>query len=251
MMNDFSNGAAYLFKGFELLKQSRILPFVIAPVLINILVFYFGLSYLYDSFAQWLNGFLDRIPEWLSFIKWLLWPLFAIMILLLIAYGFTFVANLIGSPFYGLLAEQTEIVIAGKAAETSFGLLAILALIPSAVMREIQKLLQYFFWLIPLVILSLVSFIITPLATLMPFIWFVFGAWMLTTQYVDYSYDNHQISFKALKKDLKNDRKTALGFGAAATLTSMVPLLNIIAIPAAVCGGKLFYIDRLSLENNP
>ena len=48
-----------------------------------------------------------------------------------------------------------------------------------------------------------------------------------------------------LKKDLKSDRATALGFGAATTLSAMVPLLNIIAIPAAVCGGTAFYVERL------
>ena len=248
MMNNFSTGAGYLFKGFKLLKQPRILPFVIIPLALNLLLFYFSLSYLYQSFDFWLNGLLDQIPDWLSFIKWLLWPLFAGMILLLIAYGFTFAANLIGSPFYGLLAEQTELVITKKPADTPTSLFVLLALIPKAIMREIQKLLQYFFWLIPVLLLSLFSLFIPPLATLMPFIWFVFGAWMLAIQYVDYSYDNHQISFKQLKKDLNSDRSTALGFGAATTLMSMVPLLNLIAIPAAVCGGTVFYLERLKTK---
>ena len=245
MINNFGNGAGYLLQGFRLLKQPRILPFVIIPLLLNIALFYFSVSYLYASFELWLNGFLNQIPEWLSFIKWLLWPLFAGMTLLLIAYGFTFSATLLGSPFYGLLAEQTEKVITGEATDSNAGVFAILALIPSALMREIQKLLHYFFWLIPLLILSLLSLFIPPLAPLMPFIWFVFGAWMLSIQYTDYSYDNHQIGFKVLKKDLKSDRATALGFGAATTLSAMVPLLNIIAIPAAVCGGTAFYVERL------
>jgi CysZ protein len=71
---------------------------------------------------------------------------------------------------------------------------------------------------------------------------------MLAIQYVDYSYDNHQISFKQLKKDLKSDRLTALGFGTATTLMSMIPLLNLIAIPAAVCGGTVFYLERLQTK---
>ena len=249
MMNNFSIGAGYLFKGFKLLKEPRILPFVIIPLVLNLLLFYFSLSYLYQSFDFWLNGLLEQIPDWLSFIKWLLWPLFAAMSLLFIVYGFTFVANLIGSPFYGLLAEQTETVIAGKPVETPSGLLVLLALAPKAVIREIQKLLQYFFWLIPILLLSLFSFFIPPLATLMPFVWFTFGAWMLAIQYVDYSYDNHQIKFRQLKKDLNSDRVTALGFGATTTFMSMIPLLNLITIPAAVCGGTAFYLDRLQTKN--
>lgn len=247
-MNQFSNGAGYFLKGLKLLKQPRILPFVIIPLILNLLLFYFSLSYLYQSFELWLNGFIDGIPDWLSFIKWLLWPLFAVMTLLLIAYGFTFAANLIGSPFYGLLAEQTEKVIIKTTAASPTNFAAILALIPRALMREIRKLLQYIVWLIPLFILSLLAFFIPPLATIMPFLWFIFGAWMLAIQYVDYSYDNHQISFKQLKKDLKSDRLTALGFGTATTLMSMIPLLNLIAIPAAVCGGTVFYLERLQTK---
>ncbi|HCX27227.1 MAG TPA: sulfate transporter CysZ, partial [Cellvibrionales bacterium] len=35
MINHFSNGASYLLQGFRLLKQPRILPFVIIPLLLN------------------------------------------------------------------------------------------------------------------------------------------------------------------------------------------------------------------------
>jgi len=40
-----------------------------------------------------------------------------------------------------------------------------------------------------------------------------------------------------------------LGLGAAAMFSTMIPLLNIIAIPAAVCGGTAFYVERLKKES--
>ncbi len=251
MTNNFSNGASYLLKGFRLLKRPRVLPLVLIPVLLNIALFYLGIDYLYDSFDQWLNGLLNRIPDWLSFIKWLLWPLFSLFILLLLAYGFTFIANLIGSPFYGLIAEQVEIIATGKSTDIPLTLKSILSIALQSIGREVQKLVQYLLWLIPLLILSVISLIITPLATIMPFIWFLFGAWMLAVQYIDYAYDNNQINFSSLKADLKSDRTAALGFGAITTLASMIPLLNILTIPAAVCGGTLFYVDRLATNNTP
>jgi CysZ protein len=52
-----------------------------------------------------------------------------------------------------------------------------------------------------------------------------------------------------LRKNLKSDRATALGLGAAAMFSTMIPLLNIIAIPAAVCGGTAFYVERLKKES--
>lgn len=250
MSSDFRIGANYLLNGFALLKRPRVLPFVIVPIIMNMVLFYLGINYLYETFGLWLNSFLGQLPGWLSFIKWLLWPLFSLFVLLIVAYGFTFAANILGSPFYGLMAEQVEIIVAGKSTEIPLTLASVLASIPKALLREVQKIVQYIIWLIPLLLLSLLAFIITPLTTLMPFIWFAFGAWMLAIQYVDYAYDNNQISFKVLKMDLKKDRNTALGFGAITTAASMIPLLNIITIPAAVCGGTVFYLERLAKDNN-
>ncbi len=178
-----------------------------------------------------------------------MWPLFTLLILLLIAYGFSFVANLIGSPFYGLMAEQVELLLTDQPPEEALTMMGLLAMIPKAILRELQKLLQYVLWVIPILLLSLLSLLLAPLATLMPFIWFAFGAWMLSIQYLDYAYDNHGISFKTLKTDLKNDRNTALGFGSITTLASMIPLLNLFAIPAAVCGGTAFYVERMAEKN--
>ena len=248
MTSELSRGAGFLLRGFVLLRRPRILPFVVVPLLINIALFYFGIYSLYDSFSTWLNAWLARIPEWLDFIRWILWPLFAAAMLLLVAFGFTLAANLIGSPFYGLMAEQVELIQSGKTADAPLSWRGALALVPRALLRELAKLGHYLRWLLPLLLLSLLSLLITPLATLMPVFWFLFGAWMLAIQYVDYSYDNHQRSIGELKKDLRRHRWTAIGFGGATTLASMVPVLNILVVPAAVCGAVVFWLEQL--DNN-
>ena len=245
MANSISQGARYLLTGVGLLRRPRVLPFVLIPLLINIALFYFGISYLYDDFAGWLDQLLASIPDWLSFIRWLLWPLFALTMLLLVAFGFTFAANLIGSPFYGLMAEQVEIILEAKTAEIPLNLKTIAAIIPKAIMRECMKLLLYLRWVIPILLLSLVALIITPLSTIMPLAWFAFGAWMLAIQYVDYCYDNHQIGVDKLRQDLRDSRSSAMGFGGATALASMVPVLNIIVVPAAVCGATAFWVEQL------
>lgn len=244
MSGSFSSGAGYLFEGFALLKRPRILPFVIIPLLLNGVIFYFGFNALYETFNQWLDGFMTGLPDWLSFIHWLLWPLFYLLMILLLAYGFTFAANLIGSPFYGLMAEQVELIARGKAADIPLTFRGILALIPKAIGREIQKLWYYASRAIPLLLLSLISLLITPLATLMPMLWFLFGAWMLAIQYIDYSFDNHQINFSTMRKELSANRMPILGFGSLTTFASMIPVFNIIVIPAAVCGGTLLFVKQ-------
>ncbi|NNL56727.1 MAG: sulfate transporter CysZ [Pseudomonadales bacterium] len=239
-----SSGAGYLLRGFALLKHKRILPFVIAPLLINIALFYFGLGYLYEWFTGWLTPFMDRIPAWLAFVEWLLTALFYLAALLLVAFGFTFVANLVGSPFYGLMAEQVELIQLGSTNSTAFSGLALLRSVPGAIARELKKLVYYLLHALPILLLSLAALVITPLATLMPFIWFWFGAKMLALEYIDYAYDNNQLAFSTLRADLKAHKHSRFGFGAITTLASMIPVLNILTIPAAVCGGTLFYLER-------
>ena len=155
MKPSFSSGISCLFQGLKMLKRPRILPFVIIPVVLNCVLFYFGFTALYDIFNQWLNQFFADLHPWLQFLKWLLWPLFYLLMVLILAYGFTFVANLIGSPFYGLMAEQAEIVARGKAADVPLTLQAVLATVPRAITREAQKLLYYAGRAIPLLLLSL------------------------------------------------------------------------------------------------
>lgn len=245
--NDIKKGASYFLAGLKLLRHPRIVPFVIIPIVVNILIFYFGISYALDAFNDWLSGWLNNIPEFFSFIGSLLRFLFITAAIVLAAFTFTMLANLIGSPFYGLMAEQVCRISNNAIAESDLSFNGILKLTLRTFARETQKILYYLARLLPLLLLWLIlSF--TPLAGIMPFIWFIFGAKMLAIQYIDYAYDNNGILFSKLKKDLNADKWGSFGFGSATTLASMIPLFNIIAVPASVCGGTLFYIERLSKQ---
>ena len=56
---------------------------VIIPLLVNIVIFAsligVGLSYLFEFMDRWLSW----IPEWLSFVEWILWPLIGLAISLM------------------------------------------------------------------------------------------------------------------------------------------------------------------------
>lgn len=67
----------------------------------------------------------------------------------------------------------------------------------------------------------------------------------MSIQYVDYSADNHQTEFVTLRKMLRKRRYSSVGFGGTVMLCSMVPVLNIIAMPAAVIGGTLFWVNEI------
>src|SRR5690606_41951112 len=79
----------------------------------------------------------------LQALSWVFWLLCGVVILLLLAYGFVIVANLIGAPFYGYVAELTEKQLTGQEVSTDDSWSAIIKDIPRALWREVQKIAYY------------------------------------------------------------------------------------------------------------
>ena len=238
-------GARYLIRGLQFLGTPGIRAFVIVPLLLNIIIFGVLIRFSLHQFSGWLEVLLGWIPDWLGFIRWVLWPLFFALILFIAAYTFTIVANFIASPFNGLLSEKAEQLLTGSPLEETSGWRELPAMIPRALIRELAKLLYYLRWLILIGLFWLLSFIIPVLAPLLPVAWFVFGAWMMAMQYCDYPYDNHQFDIPSLRADLRSRTLTTLGFGGAITFATLIPLLNLLIMPAAVCGATIYWVEEL------
>ena len=53
--------------------------------------------------VQWLSGWLDSlmgtVPDWLQGVVWLIWLLFAVMAMVVTAFTFSLLANLLGPLF--------------------------------------------------------------------------------------------------------------------------------------------------------
>lgn len=231
--------SAYLWQGFRLLGRRELRPFVLIPLLLNIMLFA-GLTYFtaheFGRLTEWVQGLL---PSWLAWLSGFLWILFVLALLLIIVYLFTMIANLIGAPFNGLLAEQVEKLMTGHEAESfSFGWL--MQEIPYALKMQ-WKIIAYY---LPRACLLLLCFVIPVIQIAAPFIWFAFNAWTMTLQYVDYPVENKRISFSELKSFLHQHRLNSFGFGATVMFTSMIPVVNFFVMPAAVCGATLFWVDK-------
>jgi CysZ protein len=56
---------------------------------------------------------------------------------------------------------------------------------------------------------------------------------------------NHNLPFNEQHQRLKRVRLTSLTFGGALTAMMMVPLLNFVAMPAAVAGATIFWREQL------
>jgi CysZ protein len=232
----------YLAKGFRLLTHRKLLPYVVGPIVVNIALLYFGWWILYDWLSSWADNWLTRLPDWLNFIADVMQWVFVVAAIIISALIFNMIATLIGSPFYGLMAEQVCNIHKHPVKSSALTTNNIASLIAGALLREFQKLFYYFSRLIPLLIVWLVIFF-TPLSPLMTIVWFLFGARMLALDYTDFAFDNEGISFKESKRIIKAHNAESLIFGGTVTLATMIPLVNVFAVPAAVIGGTLFYID--------
>ncbi|WP_447073048.1 sulfate transporter CysZ [Shewanella indica] len=234
------SGVNYFLQGFSLIKQPGLRSFVFIPLMINLLLFagviYFAIGQLGNVFA-WLEG---QLPDYLSWLNVILWPLAIITLLVLLSFIFSSVMNWLAAPFNGLLAEKVEQLLTGKPINTG-GTLDLIKDLPRILGREWQKLVYY----LPRAILILLLFFIPVIGqTVFPVVWFIFSAWMMSIQYCDYPFDNHKVAFKEMKFALKNTKGSSMSFGAAVTLFSMIPIVNFIVMPVAICGATSMWVDK-------
>jgi CysZ protein len=237
-MADFIAGFKYVLDGFGDIYKPGVRFHVLIPLLINAMLFagviIYGATLLHEFTDTWLAG-------WWEWVRWLLWPLFVMLAMTVIFFCFSIVANLIAAPFNGFLAGAVEYRMTGVKANTGGTLAQLPGEIKKAVLSEGRKFLYFVLRVVPLVLL----FFIPIIQFAAPFIWFLFGAWMLALEYVDFPMGNHGISFMEQKNILKQRRQLALGFGTGIILLTMIPVINFLALPVGVCAATRLYIERL------
>ena len=237
MMSDLIKGFKYALSGFSLIGKPKIRIFVIIPALINTLLFLFAILFAADTLDDFINS-LSGMWQWL---EWLLWPIFVLVSITIVFFTFTIIANLIGSPFNGFLAEKVEIHLSGKQLEN--GDLNISSEIIKAIRSESAKILYFAIRAIPLLLLFFVPGV--------QIIWLLFGAWMLALEYMDYPMGNHGMNFRQEKMILQEKRALMMGFGGGVMLMTLIPIVNFIAMPVAVCAATRLYLDEFNQEKTP
>ncbi|MDX1654926.1 MAG: sulfate transporter CysZ [Candidatus Competibacteraceae bacterium] len=238
MVGPFLRGFGYLLTGFRLLPHPQVRTFVVIPFLINAGLFSIGIWWAWGAFEGLIQSLVAWLPDWLDWLSWLLWPLFVVAQLIVVFYTFTLVANLVAAPFNGTLAERVEDLVGpNRQRPPQRPLWAEAAIAP---LVELKKLGYFIAWTLPLLLL----FFIPPLNLAAPFVWAAFTAWMLALQYMDYPMGNHRLPFKEQRKVLAEKRWLGLGFGAGVLAMTLVPVLNFLAMPTAVVGATVLFVNE-------
>ncbi|MEL7292737.1 MAG: sulfate transporter CysZ [Pseudomonadota bacterium] len=232
------SGFGYFFHGIELALTPGIRRFVIFPLLANIVLVGGALFYLFSNLDSWITQLMNQLPDFLSWLSYLIWPILVLTILATFSYFFSTLANFVAAPFNGLLAEKVEAHLTGQSVNDD-GPLAVLKDTPRILAREWRKLIYVLPKTIGLFLLLLIPAFGQ---TVGPFLWFIFTAWILAIQYCDYPFDNHKVSFNDMRYNLKQKQSKAYGFGALVSIFTTIPIINLIVMPVAVCGATSMWV---------
>lgn len=239
-LNEAKNAFQYFVTGWHLICQKGLRRFVIMPILLNILLLS-GLFWLFiKQVSGWIDFMMSFVPDWLSFLSVILLICSIGMVLLLFYFVFNTLSNFIAAPFNGLLAEKVEKMLTGEEINDD-NLWDVMKDVPRMLKREWQKL---WYSLPKIIALFLLGFIPLVGQTIVPVLAFLFTCWMMAIQYCDYPFDNHKVSFAVMKSALGQQRTQNLTFGALVSGCAMVPFVNFLVMPVAVCAATVMWVEN-------
>jgi len=230
-----------MLEGLRMLGRRDIRWLVLIPLLINFILFASATSFAASWLQNWITAITTSVPDWLQWLVWAIWFLFAILALAIYAFTFTILANLIGSPFYGVIAQR---VIAAEIAVDQSNILAESGLLSGAwnsLVRELQLIGYFLPRTVAVGIVAMMMSFIPVVNLLAPIIAASWAAWCLCLQYLDYAADSRGVTFLALRKKVSDNRLNSMGFGLTALLASAIPLVNLVMLPASVVAGSLLW----------
>jgi CysZ protein len=226
------------FNGLSLILRPGLRRYAVMPVMLSVLL-YAGTAWgAYAFFDNLIARYLPQEGLW-SYLAWLVWPVVVIAYVLIAFFTFTVLANLVGSPFNGLLAARVEQHLTGAAPTERDG--PLWREVAPAIWGEVLKLAYFLTRAIPVLFLLLIPGIHVFAAIL----WILLGWWFLAVEYCDYPMGNHRMTPSRQRQTLRAHRLGALAFGAGGMVLMMIPGLQLAAMPAMVAGATRFWVDDL------
>jgi CysZ protein len=237
MISDVTIGIQALARGTRLLNKPGIRIYVIIPLAINLLLFGALIWYGYSLFVPMVEWMMSFVPGFLDFLEGFIWLFFGTLAALTVFFSFTPLANIVAAPFNALMSEKIEIHLTGKAPSSnlSFAKMAL-----DAIGSQLRKLVYIMLWALALFLISLIPVI----NLIAPVLWVVFGSWLLSLEYFDYPMGNHDLVFDEEKRQLRERRGIALGFGGGVMVLTSIPIVNFITMPVAVAGATLLWVEQ-------
>lgn len=237
-MSSFAAGVRALGSGTGIILRSpKLLLLGAIPALISTLLLLGSLGtliYFSGDLTSWMTPFADG---WADFARKGLRVLLGAALVgaaaLLGSISFIALTLLIGGPFYEHIAEQAEKQLGLDTSDDGAGFARQLG----RGVRDSLKLVLVA--LIGAVVLLVIGFVPVAGQIAGVVLGSLFGAWVISLEMVGLVFQRRGFAFGERHRSLREHKAMTLGFGLPAYLLCLVPVLQLLVIPAAVVGGTL------------
>ena len=240
------------FHGVAFLGQHRTLwKWAILPVVVNVVVFTAAFALFLYSYPDLFSRATSFLPLeapaawyawlWVAPLRLLAWGiglLLLITALVVVYFAFLMLGTLIAAPFLDVLAQRVEELATGRVLEEHATLFGTLQAMGLSVVVELRKLGFFLAVQTVLFLLGLIP-LLTPFTVIVATL---FTLLFLPLEYAGFAMDHRQLRFAQRRALIWQHRWLMLGFGAAAFLTMLIPVLTFICLPALVTGGTLLFL---------
>ncbi len=174
-----------------------------------------------------------------------LWVLRLLLVLvLLVVTGFIFLqfGVLLGSPWYGKLSEELELLKLGKLPPNESDLGSTVRDSGRAILYELKKLGMLIFIGLPLLLFNFLPGIGTAIASTGTI---TLTATIVCLDFLDSALERRHLGFRQKLGVVLRSLPASASFGFVCLTLVSVPLINLLAIPVCVAAGTLFFCDRI------
>ena len=243
MISDIMTGARCLGRAMNIIRRPGVRLYVVMPLLINILLFGGLIWFGYAQFSPLVDSAMSYLPDFLGFLRWIIWLIITVTTTIIVFFTFTPFANIVAAPFNALLSEKIEVLLTGRQVESGSSFIKMMR---DSILSQLRKLVYILIWSAALLLVSLIPVI----NFAAPVLWVIFGSWLISLEYLDYPMGNHELSFRREKQILSRRRGLALGFGGSVMVLTSIPLLNFIVMPVSVAGATVLWVEHLEQVNS-
>lgn len=234
------SGPAWLLRGYRLLLKPGIRGFMLIPLLGNMLLFALGASLAFYG----LEAAFDRwLPEAVGWLRYALYPIAALLLLVLAFFSATLVGNLLLAPFNGLLADRVERALTGSSPSQANNE-RWTATMRRALRDELRKLGYILPRLLGVFVLGWIPFV----GVIAVPIGLVLGAWLLALEFAGNPLGNWGYKFADQRAYVRARPGRFIAFGFSAMGAALLPVFNFALIPAAIAGMTAMCIELRRLD---
>ena len=240
---NFLAGIAAPFQALPLLFKPRIRPYTLLPLCLTIFILLSGAYFISSTIDATLSS---MAPNWFSWINSLIsWALSALISMWASIFLLGLI-NILSCPFNSLLSLKVLTYLSGSPEQINkqTPILAEIHESFGALAAEVKKIVYYAKFASIILILS----IIPGVNVFSPLLWVIFGAWMLTIEYLDYPLSNEQVIFPESLKTMARQKATCLGFGLSITFIALIPIVNWLTVAIGVVGATVIYRNNFNTD---